>query len=202
MSTQITRLLPFRDYSEHDVINMYSLDAVTGEAGSLVGVSSANLDNDPVTLGVDGGAYLNTLGNAYSPYPSVPHKVTKVTATGQPILGILLRDVRSTDENGQSLQFDSVKRDELQCVLTGQAVPIAKRGRFMFANSAFAGGVTPAVNDSILPATNGTLTGVTAPSAAQLPYVVGKVLGTGLRVSEQDTDAFAGGYALIDLNVK
>ena len=43
MANEITRLLPFRQYDENDVINFYSLDAETGEAGSVVKVSSANL---------------------------------------------------------------------------------------------------------------------------------------------------------------
>ena len=204
MAQTITRLLPFREYSENDVINMYSLDAATGEAGSLVGVSAANLDDDPVTMGLrgDSNAYLNTIGNAYSPYPSVPLKVTKVTDTGEAILGIMLRDIRTTDENGQNLLYDAVKRDELQCVVSGQAVPVATKGRFTFAKSAFTNGVVPAVNDSLLPAANGTLTGVTSPTAAQLPYVVGKVLGTGLRESVQDTDAFAGGYAFASIDIR
>ena len=43
MANEITRLLPFRQYDENDVINFYSLDAETGEAGSVVKVSAATL---------------------------------------------------------------------------------------------------------------------------------------------------------------
>ena len=32
MANEITRLLPFRQYDENDVINFYSLDTETGEA--------------------------------------------------------------------------------------------------------------------------------------------------------------------------
>ena len=48
MANEITRLLPFRQYDENDVVNFYSLDAETGEAGSVVRVSAANLDEEPV----------------------------------------------------------------------------------------------------------------------------------------------------------
>jgi hypothetical protein len=103
MSDTITRMLPFRQYNENDVINMFSLDTITGEAGSLVKISSANLDLDPVSLieRSDSLGYQNYLGNASSLYPEVPYKVTKVANTGERPIGILLKDVRSVDENGE-----------------------------------------------------------------------------------------------------
>jgi hypothetical protein len=71
MANTISRLLPFRQYSEQEVINFYSLDEATGEAGSLVRVSSANLDLDPIqyTTRSDSNSYLNTIGHATSLYP-------------------------------------------------------------------------------------------------------------------------------------
>ena len=48
MANEITRLLPFRQYDDNDVINFYSLDTITGEAGSVVRVSEADLDKQPV----------------------------------------------------------------------------------------------------------------------------------------------------------
>ena len=99
MANEITRLLPFRQYDENDVINFYSLDAETGEAGSVVRVSSANLDQEPVKYVErgDSNSYDNTLGHGLSLYPEVPYKVTKMTGTGTNLrpLGILLRDVRA-----------------------------------------------------------------------------------------------------------
>ena len=80
MANEITRLLPFRQYDENDVINFYSLDAETGEAGSVVKVSAANLDNEPVQYVErgDSDSFLNTLGKGLSLYPEVPYKVTKM----------------------------------------------------------------------------------------------------------------------------
>ena len=96
MANEITRLLPFRQYDENDVINFYSYDLETGEAGSLVKVSEANLSNEPVKYveRTDSNSYDNTLGNGLSLYPEVPYKVTKVSDTGggTQVLGIMLRD--------------------------------------------------------------------------------------------------------------
>ncbi|MDB4314540.1 hypothetical protein N9955_00775 [bacterium] len=202
-SYTITRMLPFRQYDENDVINLFSLDTVTGEAGSLVKVSSANLGLDPVSLVERGDqyAYQNYLGNASSLYPEVPHKVSKVTATGEVPLGLLLRDVRAVDENGENLQYYPEKREELQCVLSGQAVPIATKGLFMLNSRSFANGIVPAVNSVAIPAANGKLTGVASPTDEQKKFVVGKFLATGFRESQQDTDEFAGPYAMLKLEL-
>lgn len=203
MSDTITRMLPFRQYNENDVINMFSLDTITGEAGSLVKISSANLDLDPVSLieRSDSLGYQNYLGNASSLYPEVPYKVTKVANTGERPIGILLKDVRSVDENGENLQYYPRKKEELQCVISGEAVPIATRGVFMLNSRALAGGFAPAINSYAIPSANGTLTGVAAPSATQKEYAVGKFIATGSRASQQDTDEYAGVYAILKLEL-
>ena len=43
MANAITRLLPFRQYDENDVINFYSFDGETGQAGSVVKVKMLTL---------------------------------------------------------------------------------------------------------------------------------------------------------------
>jgi hypothetical protein len=205
MATPITRMLPFRQYSEQDVINMFSLDTITGEAGSLVKISSANLDLDPISLieRSDSLGFQNYLGNASSLYPEVPYKVTKVTNTGERPVGILLRDVRSVDENGENLQYYPRKKEELQCVISGEAVPIATRGIFMLNAKGLAGGLAPEINSYAVPSANGTLTGVPAASASanHKEYAVGKFIATGQRESQQDTDAYAGVYAILKLEL-
>jgi hypothetical protein len=184
---------------------MFSLDTITGEAGSLVKISSANLDLDPVNLieRADSLGFQNYLGNASSLYPEVPYKVTKVANTGERPIGILLKDVRSVDENGENLQYYPRKKEELQCVLSGEAVPIATRGIFMLNSRALAGGLAPAINSYAIPSANGTLTGVAAASATatQKEYAVGKFIATGSRASQQDTDEYAGVYAVLKLEL-
>jgi predicted RecA/RadA family phage recombinase len=207
MANEITRLLPYRGYDENDVINFYALDAATGEAGSVVMVSAANLTEEPVSMTTRGDAdsYQNVLGNGYSPYPEVNYKVTKVTGTGDANrpLGIMLRDIRANDENGQNLLFDSVKREELQCVVSGQAVPIATKGIFTINAKGLTNGVAPAVNSLAVPAANGTLTGVAWADAdqAQKDVAVGKFIATGERAGQSSTDAFEGAYAVIKLEL-
>lgn len=207
MANTITRMLPFRQYNEQDVVNFYSLDAATGEAGSLVRVSSANLDLDPVqyTTRGDAYAYLNSIAHASSLYPEVPYKVTKVTGTGDFVtggLGIMLRDVRTVDENGENLLYYPQKKEELQCVVSGEAVPVLTKGIVTFNQAAFVNGgaVRPAVGSWVIPATNGLLTGVT-PNTVGAQFKVGTVLATGTRESQQDTDAFTGFYAMVKIDL-
>jgi hypothetical protein len=207
MANEITRLLPFRQYDENDVVNFYSLDAETGEAGSVVRVSAANLDEEPVKYVErgDSNSYQNTLGHGLSLYPEVPYKVTKMTGTGTNLrpLGILLRDVRAKDENGENLLYYPEKKEELQCVVSGEAVPIATRGLFTVNVNALAGGLPPAINSIAVCSTNGTLTGVARDSASsnQEKVHVGKFIATGQRESSNTTDAFAGSYAILKLEL-
>ena len=211
MANEITRLLPFRQYDENDVINFYSLDTETGEAGSVVKVSSANLTTDPVKYVQRGDAdsYQTTLGNGLSMYPEVPYKVTKMSATGgnEKALGILLRDVRNKDENGENLLYYPQKKEELQCVVSGEAVPIATKGIFTLNARGLADGVkhsvVPTVNQFAFPSVNGTVTGVTSTTANHHWHhsqKIGRFIGTGLRESQGGTtDAFAGCYAILKL---
>ena len=208
MANEITRLLPFRSYDDNDVINFYSLDTITGEAGSVVRVSAANLDEQPVeyTSRGDADSWVEQQGNALSLYPQVPYKVTKVSDTGAAIhpLGILLRDVRAKDENGENLLYYPEKREELQCVVSGQAVPIATKGIFTLNVRGLTDGVIPNINDIAQPSKNGTVTGVTTTLAnhhIRKAHGIGKFIGTGQRVSQSSTDAFAGNYAILKLEL-
>ena len=208
MANEITRLLPFRSYDDNDVINFYSLDTITGEAGSVVAVSEANLDLQPVeyTSRGDSDSWVEQQGNALSLYPQVPYKVTKCVATGATVhpLGILLRDVRAKDENGENLLYYPEKREELQCVVSGEAVPIATKGIFTMNVRGLANGLIPSINDVAQPSINGTVTGVTTTVTnhhTHKAHGVGKFIGTGQRVSQSSTDVFAGNYAILKLEL-
>ena len=208
MANEITRLLPFRSYDDNDVINFYSLDAITGEAGSVVRVSDADLNQQPVeyTSRGDSDSWVEQQGNALSLYPQVPYKVTKVSATGAAVhpLGILLRDVRAKDENGENLLYYPEKREELQCVVSGEAVPIATKGIFTLNVRGLTDGVIPNINDVAQPSKNGTVTGVTTTIVnhhVRKAHGIGKFIGTGQRVSQSSTDAFAGNYAILKLEL-
>lgn len=206
MANEITRLLPFRQYDDNDVINFYSYDLETGEAGSVVKVSNGDLQNEPVKYveRTDSDSWDPTLGHALSLYPEVPYKVTKVSDTGAGVraLGIMLRDVRNKDENGENLLYYPQKKEELQCVVSGEAVPIATKGIFTINVNGLTNGVAPAVNSWALPSKNGTLTGVATTAAAHHTHhahAVGQFIATGNRESQMTTDAFAGAYAILKL---
>jgi hypothetical protein len=195
MANDITKLLPFRQYSENDVINMFSYDGGEVGAGLVVKITSADLNDESVQYGE--GGFLNTIGNASSMYASVPHKV-QLANSGDAALGILLRDVREEDENGEKIRFYPEKKAELQCVASGEAVPVATKGLFTFVDDAFAGGTIPAPMTNLSVRDGGLLA-----EAGVGEAVVGMVLATGSRETqgEGSTDPFEGDYAFVKVEL-
>jgi len=190
MANNITKLLPFRQYDDNNVVNMFSYDGGEVGAGLIVKITSADLNSDAVQYGE--GGFLNTIGNASSMYASVPHKV-QLADSGDAALGILLRDVREEDENGEKIRFYPEKKAELQCVASGEAVPVASKGIFTFTSDAFEGGTVPAPM-STLAVRDGGLLG----SSEAADTVAGMVLATG---SREAGDAFAGDYAIVKIEL-
>ena len=138
------RLKPFRDYSEHDVINLFAFgdkDVSLGTttviyAGSAVKVQTGwSNTNELQMLGDVGAAYANTVSERYGVSADVQYTEG---GADEAALGLTLYDVREFDENGEALKFNPRKQDELQSVLSGQAVPIATRGVFLMATGAWA----------------------------------------------------------------
>jgi len=135
-------LRPFRDYDEHDVINLFTYAGSTTlpqNKGTFVSVfagwSNAYADSTLATslqetellgdVGVNAG---NTVSERYG----LVAKVT-VTATGDSApLGMALWDCKETDENGEKLIFNPRKAAEMQVVISGQAVPVATKGIFVY----------------------------------------------------------------------
>lgn len=212
------RLYPFRQYSDHDVINMFASDTVdstpstngNGSAGVFVKVSAGNLDSDPITYASN--SYLGKTDYPFigaAQYPSVPLKFTAATA-GEPVLGITLNQTLETDENGEKLLYNPVKRQELQAVVTGQAVPVATRGFFTLADTAIDWvDANMVVNSHLAISANaGKVTGIAASAVSPLTgnySIVGRVLATGQRVSQNGkSDYFAGTttgkYALVQVD--
>ena len=203
------RLLPFRQYGENDVVNMYALvdgsvnDSTTGvgagDAGVFVKVSAGNFDLDPVSYATD--SYLGKTDFPHvgaNQYPSVNLKVTPA-ASGDltNCLGLTLRQTAKTDENGEKLLYYRQKAEELMCVLPGQAVPVATRGIFSLSANALDGVLTVGSGFK-LSANGGKVTGCAHSDAGKL----GIVLGTGSRASLTSvTDAYAGNFAVIGLRM-
>lgn len=156
---------PFRDVDEHDVLNFFKYSGTLPVSkGTLVKIVSGVVsDQAPMMDQNNGAAYANTVSPRWSVKPFVT-----VCQSGDSPLGMLLYDVRETDENGESLLFNPRKQAEMQCVISGQAVPIVTKGVFMY--SGISGTFTAGAALYASPAG-----GMTATAGA--PTIVGKTLG-------------------------
>ena len=198
------RLFPFRQYSDHNVINMYANQTVddnpstdgNGSAGVIVkvlvgagagGVAGGSISKDVIEF-ASSSSYLGKTDYPFlgaDKYPQTPLRVTAAT-TGVPVLGVTLNQTISNDENGEKLLYNPVKKDELQAVLSGQACPVATKGLFTFAAggapstfSAFGNNTTtvPGNLAGIDSSTNGQMVGVT-PETVDSPNTPGyRVVG-------------------------
>jgi hypothetical protein len=215
------RILPFRQYDDADVVNLYALDnnsvldATTdvgsGDAGVFVSVTDGNWNNDPVTYQTNtylGDTSFPFLGTA-SMYPEVNLKINAATSGHHP-LGITLFQTAKNDENGEKLLYNPTKQTELQAMLPGQAVPVATKGIFTLCNSGFDGDAVdyPIGSPVRMSHSNpGKITGVlpTAPAGGHhhnhnLSGHFGMVIGTGTRTNQGPTsDQFLGDYIVIKL---
>jgi hypothetical protein len=201
------RLLPFRQYDEQDVVNIFALQnadvlsSTTGDGkgsnGVFVKVTDGNFDQDVITYGSN--SYLGKTDYPHvgsDMYPTNPLEVA-AAASGEIPLGLTLNQTAQTDENGEKLIYNTTKKEELQAVLPGQSVPVATKGIFTLSANAIEGGAASVftVGDGFEVAGDGTIGPATAGSADSL----GMVLGTGSRTSNTVTDQFAGDYVIVKL---
>lgn len=208
------RTLPFRQYNEADVINMFALESAfvnesttgvgNGDAGVFVTVATGNLNLDTITYDSTYGSYLGNTAYPFvgaNQYPRVSLSVKPATS-GDAVLGMTLRQTAKTDENGEKLLYYPQKAEELMCVLPGQAVPVATRGIFALASTAF-NGTFPSVGSAFrLPSgTSGTVTGCPITD----PLRIGFVLATGSRTASISatnlTDPLTGNYAIVSIGL-
>jgi len=200
------RILPFRQYDENDVINLFALEGAYvnesttgssyGDAGVFVKVSAGDFDKDPVSYSDD--SYLGKTDYPFikAQYPSVNLKCAPAVS-GEPLLGLTLRQTAQYDENGEKLLYNPVKAEELFCVMPGQAVPVATRGMFTLTADGYSGSM--GVGSGI--ALSAVESGKVVPCAANSADKVGTVIGTGSRSSGTITDAWEGDYAVIALGL-
>ncbi|MDG1089688.1 MAG: hypothetical protein P8P37_02335 [Candidatus Marinimicrobia bacterium] len=198
------RLLPFRQYDENDVVNLFALNAKTlgvdlklmkpsaddiNADGVLVSVENGNMvDNDVNSFGEDDrfmNSYDSPVGR--NPYPTNPLKIAPAASGTRP-LGVTLNQTLAVDENGESLLFNPVKKDELQAVLSGQTVPVLGKGIITVHQSAVEYQAQgnyglPIVGDRLISAGGGKFASV-APNAAagvKANQAIGQVLAIGSR---------------------
>jgi hypothetical protein len=122
----MANLKPFRDYDEHDVINLFTVNAESANKGTVV-TANGNGVNFKDATSLDN---LSSYGNTLSAQFNVPWTVSPAAsgaAKGQ-IVGLLLKDVRKFDENGEQLIFNPRKAAEMDVIISGQAAPILTKG--------------------------------------------------------------------------
>lgn len=178
---------PFRGYGEHEVINMFAFDLETVNKGTFVKVLGAGWKNTDDVLNITSA---NSVGASYSNVVSDRYSTTaRVTTAGTgdlgKVIGLLLNDVRETDENGEKLIYNPRKAAELSAVVSGQTVPILKRGVIL----AYATGAT--AGNSAYINTNGELETNSVIYGGSGGAKVGTYLGSA------DDD----GYALLNLDL-
>jgi hypothetical protein len=125
-----SKLLPFRDYDEHEVINLFKFSGtIPVDQGAIVSIKNGwTQSQNTELLGAVGKSYTNTVSDRYGVTASV-----QLAGTGDANpLGMLLHSVKEEDENGEKLIYNPRKVAEMEVVLSGQAVPIVSRGVFLY----------------------------------------------------------------------
>lgn len=126
---------PFRDINESFVINLYAYESGAPlDKGTFVKISPGlGFDNlaDPVGMSAAvGNSYAGTVSQRYA----VPARFT-IAQSGDLPLGMMLYDVKEEDENGEKLIFNPRKQAEMQCLLSGQAVPLLTKGLVLYSGA-------------------------------------------------------------------
>lgn len=197
------RILPYRDYSEHDVVNLFALEVGSGDslsgwveassgkwdsgvvisvsAGALPGEVSELRASTPDNLRDYLGASFDGSHIGFNGYPANGMTVAPATA-GSRGLGITLRETLAFDENGEKLLYYKQKLDESQAVLPGQAVPVLTRGLVLLSAGAIDG--TPSVGDDLEVVTGGKLGTKSS----------GVAVGSVIAIGEESNDSSAKKY--------
>jgi len=197
------RLLPFRDYDEHDVVNLFKSagnlsdfidlsdsskrSTAQGDAGVFVTVSAGDLtgDWDPVDVTSNPASLLGKTDYPHVGRNTYPQAALSVSPTAgnatESCIGITLRQTVARDENGENLLYNPVKKDELFGVLPGEAVPVLSKGLVTLSADALTGAGT--VGQVLQTAADGQVEPVDRGSATN--QVVGQILAVG----DRDDDA-------------
>lgn len=180
-------LKPFRDFSQHDVINLFAYDGVA-TAGTLVKIDTNWKDVYGESLSLSN---LSSIGNTMSSSFTPVGKVTKTTSYTDKPLGVLLKNVIEVDENGTPLIWEPQLLAERDAVLPQQAVPVLTKGLILVNDIDIAGnsgsGGYPVIGAAAYAGTNGRIT-------------TNGLVRVGTFLSEV-TETSANGYCLVRLNI-
>ncbi len=125
-------LKPLNIISEYDTIPFFALNGATGEKGTPVVIigSGWNNSDSPLNISVtqlQGNPADTLTSNTFTPRWEVKARV-RPAVSGEIPFGIMMYDVKEKNQWDYSLVYDKQRRDEAQAVLSGQTVPIAKKG--------------------------------------------------------------------------
>lgn len=187
----ISGLKPFRDYSEHDVLNIFAASG-TMQKGTLVAIGTA-MGNTNVfqNTGTPPATPYQTVSTAFGNAPSYAYGVQgKVVATVKSAgptdacIGMTLYEVRDTNSFGELFRYrPTAERHEQQVALIGESVPVVKRGTFLTNN--ITGAVTSVAGS-----------GFTASGGKFVPQVYSRSTSLGTFLTNGDAD----GYCVVALN--
>lgn len=175
-------LRPFRDYDEHDVINLFRADedcTIPVHRGTLMMIAGNGWKADEED-GIEmlGAAGANSISNTVSQRYGVSAEVTFTANINSRPIGMTLYDIREEDENGEKLIHNPRKAVEMECVLSGQAVPLVTKGIFLYSGSALAG-ENPTNGAVLYAGANGTLSVANASSGKPIGRCLGAEDGNG-----------------------
>ncbi len=185
-------LKPFRDYSEHDVINMFAATGVM-DKGTLVAIAVATGNTNVYQgTGTPPPTPYQTFNTAFGLAPAYAYGVRgnvewtiKTAGSTDTCVGMLLYDVRTTNRFGEDFRYrPSHERYEQQVSLIGESTPFVKRGTFHVGSGNIVG--TVAIGS-----------GFTAQSGKMLVGGYSKATSLGSFLTTRD----ASGGALVALNV-
>ena len=176
---------PFRDISEHEVINLFAYDGAVAPKGTFVELKS--LDLSGATNGFTNIPVGNNYNGTFSYRYANQARVANAASGSAKVLGMLLYDVNDNDENGQAIRF--LSRDAKVArglVSSGETVPILTRG--LVEIGGFVGSPGPGSGAYVSNSGDGSIS-VGAPGAAGIK--VGKFLST----------SGADGYAILKVEL-
>lgn len=192
--TDSPNLKPFRDYDEHEVINLFAHEDSDVNKGTFVTITVADGNtnviqgaNSPSTPHQDYfGALSNVPSRATVMRETVTWKVASAAA-GDTVLGMTLYDVKELNAYSEPFIYrPKHERIEQQVVVSGEAVPILTRGIVKL--NGFSGTPGPNSGAIIHPDLDGTLLVSNADGVAP-GAITGDLVGKFL--SSADADDYA-----------
>ena len=183
-------IYPFQDYSEHDVVNLFTLNTPTGAKGTPVVIATTGgYNSTQAILQTNTLPYNPSSNRYYSPRWSVQATV-RAAVTGEKPFGVQLYDVKETTQFGTPAIYDPVWCAENQCSVSGWPVPILRKGMLLVGPFGTGDNQPNSVRWAAVKAT-GDWGVMETPSGGAVPTgAFGRFLGG------KDSN----GYALVDIN--